>query len=266
MQAAERYRRFIQSKKQINHKIKIMKKKLLIMLIFVGVIIKPSISFAQNNGTAGAAIAGGIIGIGIGLAAIEDLKEQLELTGTEWLLENHPEISSFSLKTLDFEGKKLKDMSNVSVLTYKLQEFKPTEESKLDGRKQVLFAFTSYGWFNDYGLDYNKVSWYLIDEDEWVKMMIAYAKVSSMEKNEQTLRESIKNGVVVNKGIRVKNKIEVPFYKLEGDMYLVTDYSSKMKFIYNEKSLGIFLKETGNLVQIRRSTILEIHEFFFGSK
>ena len=228
--------------------------------------MQPSTSVAQNNGATGAAIAGGLIGLGLGIAAIEDLKEQLELTGTEWLLENHPEISSFSLKTLDFEGKKLKDMSNVSVLTYKLQEFTPTDESKLDGRKQVLFAFTSYGWFNDNGVDFNKVSWYLIDEAEWVNMMIAYAKVSSKEKSEQILRENIKNGVVVNKGIRIKNKIEIPFYKLEGDMYLVTDYSSKMKFIYNEKSLGIFLKETGNLVQIRRGTIVEIHEFLLGSK
>lgn len=243
-----------------------MKKQLFIMLILLGIYVKPSVSHSQNNGAAGAAIAGGIIGIGVGIAAIEDLKEQLELTGTEWLLESHPEITSFSLKTLDFEGKKLKDMSNVSVLTYKIQEFTPSEDSKLDGKKHVLFAFTNYGWFNDNGLDYSKVSWYLIDEEEWINMMIAYAKVSSKEKNDKTLKDNIKNGVVVNKGVRVKNKIEIPFYKLEGDMYLVTDYSPRMKFIYNEKSLGIFLKETRNLVQIKRSTILEIHEFFLGTK
>ncbi len=217
--------------------------------------------FSQKNDSGIAAVAGGLIAIGAGIAAIEDMKEQVELTATEWLLENHPEISSFSLKTLDFEGKKLKDMSNVSVLTYKLQEFTPSEDTRLDGRKQVLFAFTSYGWISEQGVDFNKVSWYLIDGDEWTKMMLAYAKVSSGEKNEQILKEKIASGVIVNKGIKVKNKIEVPFYRLEGDMYLVTDYSPEMKFIYNERSLGIFLKKTGNLVQIRRGSIIEIHEF-----
>ena len=46
-------------------------------------------------------------------------------------------------------------------------------------------------------------------------------------------------------------------------MYVVTDYSTDMKLIYNERSLGIFLKETGNLVQIGRGDIIEIHNFFF---
>lgn len=49
-------------------------------------------------------------------------------------------------------------------------------------------------------------------------------------------------------------------------MYVVTDYSPEMKFIYNEKSLGIFLKKVGNLVQIRRGSIIEIHEFLIGTK
>lgn len=46
-------------------------------------------------------------------------------------------------------------------------------------------------------------------------------------------------------------------------MYLVTDYSPEMKLIYNEKTLGIFLKKTGNLVQMGRSAVIDTHEFFF---
>ena len=57
--------------------------------------------------------------------------------------------------------------------------------------------------------------------------------------------------------------MDIPFYKLGGDMYVVTDYSDQMKFIYNERSLGIFLKETKDLVQIGRSEIIKIHDFFF---
>ncbi len=55
----------------------------------------------------------------------------------------------------------------------------------------------------------------------------------------------------------------IPFYKLSGDMYVVTEYSDEMKFIYNERSLGIFLKETQDLVQIGRGSLIDIHEFFF---
>ena len=219
---------------------------------------------AQNKEAAVAAVATGLVAIGAGIMAIEDMKEQTELRGTQWLLANHPEITSFSLKTLDFDGKKLKDMSNTSVISFKIQEFSPKNDPTLDGKKQVLFAFTSYGWINEQGLDFNKVDWYLIDSDEWMNMMIAYAKVSSAEKNENILKENLMNGVVVNKGIKVKGKLEIPFFKLEGDMYLVIDYSSEMKLVYNENSLGIFLKKAGDLVQMRRGAVIDIHEFLFG--
>lgn len=41
----------------------------------------------------------------------------------------------------------------------------------------------------------------------------------------------------------------------------MTDYSDIMKILYNEKSLGIYLKKTKNLVQIGRGDIIEIHNF-----
>jgi hypothetical protein len=242
-----------------------MKKSVLMLMIIVFLI--PKYSQAQNNNTAAiAGIAGGLLAIGVGIAAVEEMKERAELTATQWILSNHPELSSFSLKTLDFNGKKLKDMSSTSVISFKIQEFNPVDKPVLDGKKQVLFGFTSYGWINETGIDFNKVRWFLMDSTEWMKMMVAYSKVSSSEKNEAVIKEKISNGRIVNNGVKVKGKLEVPFYKLEGDMYLVTDYSSKMKLIYNEKSLGIFLKETGDLVQIRRGNLIETHEFFFDEK
>jgi len=241
-------------------------KRIIVSFIILTLLVPKHVE-AQNNGAAVAAVATGIAAIGIGIAAIEDLKEQTELRGTQWLLEHHPEISSFSLKTLDFEGKKFRDMSNTSVITYKMQEFRPGDNPVLDGKKQVLFLFTSFGWINEQGvLDYSKVNWYLIDSEEWMKMMVAYAKVSSAEKNEDVLRASLTNGLIVNKGIKVKNKLEIPFFKLEGDMYLVSDYSSEMRLVYNENSLGIFIKKTGDLVQMKRGTVIDIHEFLFDKK
>ncbi|MBG6188201.1 hypothetical protein [Flavobacterium sp. CAN_S2] len=238
-----------------------MKKFTIALIIILSLI--PKQAQAQNNGGAAAAVAGGLLAIGAGIAAVEDMKERAELTATQYVLANHPELNSFSLKTLDFNGKKTKDMSATSVISFKIQEFSPSDNPKLDGKKLVLLAFTSYGWISDQGIDFNKVEWYLIDNSEWMNMMVAYAKVASKEKSDAVLKDALANGVVVNKGIKAKGKSEIPFFKLEGDMYLVTDYSSEMKLIYNEKTLGIFLKKTRNLVQMGRAAVIDTHEFLF---
>lgn len=241
-------------------------KKIAVVLIIITLLV-PKQSKAQSNGAAAAvAVGAGLLAIGAGIAAVEDMKERAELTATQWVLANQPELNSFSLKTLDFDGKKTKDLSSTSVITFKIQEFSPSDNPKLDGKKQVLLAFTSYGWISDQGIDFNKVSWFLIDSTEWMNMMVAYAKVASKEKSETILNDVLTNGIVVNKAIKAKGKPEIAFFKLEGDMYLVTDYSSEMKLIYNEKTLGIFLKKTGNLVQMARSAVINTHEFFFQNK
>lgn len=236
-------------------------KKLLIVLILV-MYLTPKTSNGQE-GAAAAGIVGGLVAIGVGIAAVEQMKENAELTATQWVLANNPELTSFSLKTLDFDGKKLKDMSTTSVISFKIQEFTPSDKPELDGKKQVLFGFTSHGWINEYGIDYEKVKWHLIDATEWMNMMIAYASLSSEIKNQTQLKSILKEGKVVNKGIRVGGKLAVPFFKLSGDMYVVSDYSADMKLIYNERSLGIFLKHSNDLVQIGRGDIISIHDFFF---
>lgn len=237
-------------------------KKLLILLILTMYIFPKPVQ-SQDGAAIAAGIAGGLVVIGAGIAAVEQMKEDAELTATQWVLANNPEMTSFSLKTLDFDGKKLKDMSAASVISFKIQEFIPSDKPELDGKKQVLFGFTSHGWINEYGIDYEKVKWYLIDKEQWMSMMVSYAGLSSTVKDESTLKGFLLEGKVVNKGIRVNGKLAVPFFKLSGDMYVVSDYSSEMKLIYNERSLGIFLKQTNDLVQIGRGDIINIHEFFF---
>ncbi|MDT8413634.1 MAG: hypothetical protein RQ875_14300 [Vicingaceae bacterium] len=238
-----------------------MKKTLIILLLIV--YLAPQNLKAQDDGAVVAAAAVGLLAIGTGIAAVEKMKEQAELTATEWFLTNHPEYSKFSLKTLDFDGKKLKDMSSTSVITFKIREFNFKGNEPELGEKLILLGFTSYGWLNEYGIDFNKVKWFLVDSNEWMNMMIAYTKVASGEKNEEIIRETLKNGKVVNKKIKSKNG-DIDFYKIDGDMYLVTEYSPQMKFIYNERSLGVYLKETMNLIQIGRDDLIKIHEFFFG--
>lgn len=235
-------------------------KKLLILTISLVYLFPQNIN-AQNNGAIAA--AGALVAIGAGIAAVKQMEERAELTATQWILSNNPELTSFSLKTLSFNGKKLKDMSSTSVITYKIQEFTPKNKPELDGKKQVLFGFTSQGWINQYGINFNKIKWFLIDRKEWMNMMVSYVKVSSGENDENILKSTLEKGKVVNKGVKIKSKLTIPFYKLEGDMYVVSDYSKEMKLLYNERSLGIFLKETSSLVQIGRRDIIDIHNFFF---
>jgi hypothetical protein len=237
-------------------------RKLITVLVIVVLLIPKKIE-AQKSGTAAVAAIAGIAAIGAGIIAAEQMKEQAELKATQWILSNHSELTSFSLKTLAFEGKKLKDMSSVSVLLYNVQEFQPQEKPILNGKKQVLFGFTSNGWVNDNGVNFDKVRWYLIDEGEWVKMMTSYVKVASGINDTKLVKDKLVEGKIVNKGVKVDGKLVVPFFELSGDMYVVTDYSNDMKFIYNERSLGIFLKETKDLVQIGRNEIIDIHDFFF---
>jgi len=238
-------------------------KKIIILFILIFQFIPNNVK-AQNDGAAAAAAIGGLLAIGAGVAAVEQMKEQAELTATQWMLTNQPNMNSFSLKTLDFDGKKLKDMSAVSVISFKIQEFTPANKPELNGKKQVLLGFTSKGWINEYGINFDKVSWFLIDAKEWMNMMVSYVKVASDEKDESKLESTLKDGRVVNKGVKIKSKLVIPFYKLEGDMYVVTDYSSDMKLLYNERSLGIFLKSTNDLVQMGRGDLIRIHTFFFG--
>lgn len=237
-------------------------KKIFTFLILI-LLIAPKNLRAQNTEAAVATAAVGLLAIGAGIAAVEQMKEQAELNATEWFLTHHPEYNRFSLKTLDFDGKKLKDMSTTSVITFKIQELDIVDDEPKMGKKLVLFGFTSYGWINEYGINFDKVKWFLVDDQEWMNMMVAYTKVASGNHDESSLKASLKEGKVVNRGVKSRSNGDIPFYKLEGDMYLVTEYSPEMKFIYNERSLGIYLNETMNLIQMGRGDLIKIHEFFF---
>lgn len=235
--------------------------KVFTLIVLLLCLMIPKKAQSQSDGAVVAGAVGALALIGTGIAAVEQMKERAELTATQWVLSNNPQMTSFSLKTVDFDGKKLKDISTASVITFKIQEFEPQDDPVLDGKKFVLLGFTSHGWINEYGIDFNKVQWFMVDKSEWTKMMVSYVKVASGVDTD--IERDISNGKIVNRGVKVKGKNTIPFYKMSGDMYVVTDYSNQMKFVYNERSLGIFLKDTHDLVQIKRSSLIELHDFFY---
>ena len=72
--------------------------KKITLLLLLTTFLVPKIQYAQKS--EGVAAAAGIIaGIGMGIAAVELLKEQLEQAAVEYALNNYPDVVDFQLKT-----------------------------------------------------------------------------------------------------------------------------------------------------------------------
>ena len=240
-------------------------KKIILLSVLSILILSPKNIQAQKNADA-ALVVGGLLALGSSIAAFKIMEEQLELSATEWVLSNRDDLSNFYLEVINFNSAKISDISNTSVVTFKVHEIEMNGIPTITGKRRVLFCFTSRGWVTDLGLDVSKIKWFLIDEDEWLNMMVSYVKVATENKDEASIRELLPIAQIEKKGIKLKKKIVLPFYKINGDAYLVSDYSDKMKLVYNEKSLGIFLKETKVLVQLSRRSLRDVHDFLFYRK
>ena len=238
--------------------------------LFTGVLVAamliPSSAKSQNNDGAAAAAAG-ILAIGAGIAAIEQLKEQLEQKAVEEVLTAYPNLINFELKTGSLKGTKMKDLSSVGIVTFEIKDIDTSD-------KYVLFAFLSNGWSNQFGVDYSKLKWKLFTRNEWNKLMQAYIKTAS--KIEISI-EDVASSKIVNKGVQQNKKFIIEFSKIKGDVYYTSDYSDEFKIVFNERSLGLYLKQSnpdefrrggprGDLVQIRRNSIIRAHSFLNSDK
>ena len=240
--------------------------KKLFTLVLIAVMLFPSSAKSQNNDGAAAAAAG-ILAIGAGIAAIEQLKEQLEQKAVEEVLTAYPNLINFELKTGSLKGTKMKDLSSVGIVTFEIKDIDTSN-------KYVLFAFLSNGWSNQFGVDYSKLKWKLFSKNEWNKLMQAYIKTAS--KIEISV-EDVASSKIVNKGVQQNKKFIIEFSKIKGDVYYTSDYSEEFKIVFNERSLGLYLKQTnpdefrtggprGDLVQIRRNSIIRAHSFLNSNK
>ena len=240
--------------------------KKLFTLTLIGALLFPSIAKSQNNDGAAAAAAG-ILAIGAGIAAVEQLKEQLEQKAVEEVLTAYPNLINFELKTGSLKGTKMKDLSSVGIVTFEIKDIDTSN-------KYVLFAFLSNGWSNQFGVDYSKLKWKLFSKNEWNKLMQAYIKTAS--KIEISV-EDVASSKIVNKGVQQNKKFIIEFSKIKGDVYYTSDYSEEFKIVFNERSLGLYLKQSnpdefrrggprGDLVQIRRNSIIRAHSFLNSNK
>ena len=209
----------------------------------------PKQATAQNNDGVAAAAAG-LLAIGGAIAAIEQIKENLEQVAVEQVLTAYPYLVNFELKTGSLKGTKLKDLSSVGVITFEITD-------KDSGKKYVLFAFTSNGWANEYGVDFSKLLWKNFTADEWNKLMQNYIKTAS---GVELTVDEVAQSKIVNTGVKQGSKFILRFDKIGGDVYLTSDYSDEFKIVFNERSMGLYLKATRDLIQVRRKAIIKAHE------
>lgn len=224
-----------------------MKKTILILLI-AGMFMPKQVTAQNNDGVAAA--AAGLLAIGGAIAAIEQIKENLEQVAVEQVLTAYPYLVNFELKTGSLKGTKLKDLSSVGVITFEITD-------RDSGEKYVLFAFTSQGWANEYGVDFSRLMWKNFTSDKWNKLMQNYIQTAS---GVELTMDEVAQSKIVNTGVKQGSKFILKFDKIGGDVYLTSDYSDEFKIVFNERSMGLYLKATRDLVQVRRKAIIKAHE------
>ena len=224
-----------------------MKKTILLLLVFT--VLAPAKLSAQEDGANAAAALAVVGSIVATIASIEEAKEQIELIAVEQVMANYSNIENFELKTSSLNGTKVKDLSSVGVITYEMTDIDTN-------KKYILFAFASSGWVNQYGIDFSKLIWRNFNKNKWNNLMRAYVKTASGI--DLTLDE-ISESKIVNNGVRRDGKFILKFEDISGDVYLTSDYSSDFKIAFNERSLGLFLKRTSDLIQISRRAIILAH-------
>lgn len=241
-------------------------KKTIITLIAIIIFFKPISSNSQDEGIAAGVTA--LAAIGMGIATVAAAKERAELQATEYILNNYPEMKKFNVKAMSLEsGTKWSDLSNASVIPFQVYEFDII--NKIDGeykfiikKRYILMCYGYAGFINSYGLQFKQSFWELIDKDLWFNRMEGYVEASS--NTDLDIKTALKEGYIIGNGVTEKGsktKLAIEFYDLHGDSYIISDYSDRFKYVYNENSLGIFNKETGVLSQIKKSTILNISKY-----
>ena len=270
---------------------------------FIAISLCFSLNAQNNKGAAAGAAVGGALAIGVAAFAIHQIIEMWELGATEYVLDNRPDANEFTLKlNKPFSGTtKWSDVSNLSLLSFNIN-YSVFDEDK-NSEREVLLMFMDDGYMTDYGIDVTKVTWKIVQKNEWNGILAAYLKLATgldIIKNERAyIHESINKNtfditdsshisvvgrdmdtsyyqrsgyyVSLSNGISFNSfnlmpasgnitKI-APLLRISGDAYIVDDYAEDFKIIYNEKSLGLYLKEDRRLVQLSRSVLEGITSF-----
>ena len=263
-----------------------MKKIFIVFLLFSILTTKNIYSQKGEGALAAAGIIAGIAGAAL---AVEQVKEEMELFATNYILENF-NYEAFNLEINGLtDGSKFFDPSSISVISFNVSEADLLNKGKSVYSRTALLVFFDYGWRNEFGIDITKVKFMPFNKENWNPLYKAYLNlVTGVEFDEDKLPifsegfAGIKEGVIsidnekyyptgefvrlgrttlTNRGVKGDKNMILPFPKVGGDTYLVSDYSDELKVIFNEKSMGFFFKDTGKLVQLKSSLVSDITRF-----
>lgn len=206
-------------------------KKVVILVILIGLIGRNNQAKAQSPASVAGMAATVVAGIVLaGGKDLNELKKEMSLKGTQYILKNNPEITSFQLSVLAFEDVKVSDLYNTNCVSFGVMIFDPITGALKENR--VLLMFSSEGWVNQYGLDFTKVRFDLFSKDEWGTTVFNYVNLASP--------------------VKFAEKNQVPIFKVaQGDS------TPGVITIWNKGGLKDYYEKTTNMTSIEYVRISE---------
>jgi hypothetical protein len=256
-----------------------MKKLLFISLLFLQLL--PSKGQAQNKASTAAAVATAGVIAGLLIAnSVENIKEGFERNMLEWVLANkqYSEKVEFELKLIKWEATKKEDLSMVSVIGYLYKE--------KNKEPIILLNSCSPGWMNDNGVNFNYVNVYEIKKEYWDKLMESYINLAISDnpfgkinindiltfndngrETRQTLSDikNITNNFIEFEGKNGKSKLSFKVTE-NGDTHIVQDFDDKFIMDFNEGNFNLFIKNTKDIIRIKRSFLVEATKILYNIK
>ena len=246
---------------------------IIIMKNIVLLALLMSITFnlkAQDKGGGVVAAAMGLAGIGAVIASKEKIKEMAELGAAQFLLRQDLEGTNFYLKLLDLDAEKGSSDSSAGITSFMLTTNNTIDggpayggkKFKADGKKHIMLFLSLTGRVNEFGTMVNRDKWLFLGFDDWLDIFSEYVMLASFQKDKESVKKLLISSKLVSGGIEQDDKLVVPFFTLNGDTYISKDYDNEYKLIYNEKSLGLYVKDSRDLLLLGRKDMARIHEFF----
>ena len=211
---------------------------------------------------------------------IESVKGALERQMVEWILQNRKFEGRklFDLRLLLWNAAKREDLSNVSIAVFSYSEF-----GKLPS---VYLNILSPGWINDFGVDFSKVKIVEIDQAKWSSIVVKYLNLA----RKQNMPE-ITDIETIPAFDRKGKMYAIPFYLLTGlsisgvdfmteleaakyyfddgfgqDSHVIEDLDENFIIDFHGGDLNLYMKNTSDLVRIKRNAIVEITRLLFVNK
>ena len=247
----------------------------------------------KKDVAAGAAVAvGGAIAIKI---MIEQMKELVEQSATEWVLDNweYQDGDIIEVKLFEWEMKSLGDLSGARSIVFKVKQNEEPDK--------ILLFILSPDWWNEYGIVFTKVKPLIITKEKWGNIMFKLCQIALVEDNKFTFESKEKiTGVFVRKekvnmsnnntafdmkaivdiydlneingrsiifatdqgGVEVEGEID--FKKINGDQHIVGRIEGEDYLLdFNERRLNLYNYETKDLIKLSKGVVRDITNVLF---